>query len=167
MKRASLQAPPIEPGSVIRRNGREIEMVQLRWGLQPRDAGDRPRTVIRSEGRRFESHRCLIPASEFRFSRGGERYKFTLHSGDWFYFAGIWRPGSPEWPEAYAALTIEANEDVASYHDRQMAVIRREDRMLWLDHAVPEAELLRPLPARSFDVQHVARQRRTQQALAL
>jgi putative SOS response-associated peptidase YedK len=33
-----------------------------------------------------------------------------------------------------------------------MAVLRREQRMAWLDLTCPEDELLRPLPAGSFKV---------------
>jgi len=33
-----------------------------------------------------------------------------------------------------------------------MAVLRREQRMAWLEMTCPEAELLRPLPAGSFIV---------------
>jgi hypothetical protein len=45
----------------------------------------------------------------------------------------IWRPANLDWPEAYAILTVETNPDVAPYHDRQMAVLRREQRLAWLD----------------------------------
>src|SRR4029450_9258249 len=69
-----------------------------------------------------------------------------LADGDWFYFAGIWRPASHDWPEAYAVVSIEANGDVAPYHDRQMAVLRRRQRMDWLDLSRPEHELLQPWP---------------------
>jgi putative SOS response-associated peptidase YedK len=96
-----------------------------------------------------------VPASEFRLTRRGQRYKFSLADGDWFYFAGIWRPASADWPEAYAMLTVEANADVAPYNDRQLAVLRRVQRMEWLDLTRPEEELLRPLPRRTFDVGRV------------
>jgi putative SOS response-associated peptidase YedK len=144
-------------GAAIRRDIQgEIEMVNLRWGLRPRDPGGKPYTLIRSEGRGFPDHRCLIPASEFHLRRNGKRYRFTLRGTDLFYFAGIWRPGTgaagdmPAWSPAYAVLTVAANPDVAPFHDRQMAVLRPEDRMAWLDPTRPEAKLLRPLPARSF-----------------
>lgn len=143
-----------EPGAVIRRAGDELELVNLLWGLKSGQADGRPFTVIRCEGRRFTSNRCLVPASEFYFSRNGNRYRFTLQSGDWFYFAGIWRQATEDWPEAYAVLTTAANADVATYHDRQMAVIRRDDRMRWLDRG--DEGLLRPLPPRSFSVKCVS-----------
>jgi len=137
---------------IIRRSGGDVEMVELPWGLQPLERGGRPFTVVRAEGRTFPGHRCLVPASEFRFRSRGRHYSFALADGDWFYFAGIWRPATRDWPEAYAILTTQANEDVAAYHDRQMAVLRREQRMAWLDITCPEEEVLRPLPAGSFTV---------------
>lgn len=152
-------AAPGEPGAVIRRARDEIEMVNLAWGFAPKEPGGRPFTVMRSEGRRFSSRRCLVPASEFFFSTGSGRsrvrWRFTLVGGDWFYFAAIWRPASRDWPASYAVLTTEANGDVAPCHDRQMAVIRRPDRMSWLDLTRPEDELLKPLPVSSFHVEQV------------
>lgn len=137
---------------IIRRNGGDVEMVELPWGLQTRESSGRPFTVIRAEGRTFPSHRCLIPASEFRHRSKRKHYSFSLANGDWFYFAGIWRPATRDWPEAYAILTTTANDDVAPYHDRQMAVLLRDQRMAWLDLTIPEDELLQPLPAESFKV---------------
>jgi putative SOS response-associated peptidase YedK len=96
-----------------------------------------------------------VPASEFRLRSQDRTYSFTLADGDWFYFAGIWRPAKPDWPEAYAILTVEANPDVAPYHDRQMAVLRREQRLDWLNSLVLEDTLLRPLPAGSFQAKQV------------
>ncbi|MER8579459.1 SOS response-associated peptidase [Mesorhizobium sp. M1423] len=125
---------------------------KLSWGLQPSEVGGRPFTVIRAEGRTFPSHRCLVPASEFRHRSRGKPYSFSLADDDWLYFAGVWRQATRDWPEAYAILTIEANDDVAPFHDRQMAVLRRDQRMAWLDGTCMEEELLRPLPAGTFVV---------------
>jgi putative SOS response-associated peptidase YedK len=41
---------------------------------------------------------------------------------------------------------------VAPYYDRQMAVLRRAQRLDWLDGRVAEGLLLPPLTARSFRV---------------
>ena len=137
---------------IIRRDGAGVEMVELRWGLRPREAGGRPFTLVRAEGRTFPSHRCLVPASEVHHQSGGRPYAYSLADGDWFYLAGVWRPAGQGWPEAYAILTIVANVDLAPLHDRQMAVLRRDQRMAWLNLTLPEGELLRPLPAGSFTV---------------
>ncbi|WP_164740518.1 SOS response-associated peptidase family protein [Rhizobium chutanense] len=145
-------APLDERRVIIRRHDGDVEMVELLWGLRPRDGGPRAVNVVRSEGRTFPTHRCLVPASEFRH----KSFSFSLANGDWFYFAGIWRQASEDWPEAYAILTIEANADIAPYHDRQMAVLTRDQRMAWLDGLPAEDEILRPLPAGTFRVKRHA-----------
>lgn len=144
-------APQVgEPGAVIRRSGDGLEMVNLHWGLRPAEEGGRPYTTVRAEERVFPSHRCLLAASEFLVDEKRERWRFSLASGDHFYFAGLWRPAARGWPESYAIITTEANGDVAPLRKRQMAVILRPDRFAWLDHRVPEADLLRPLPDGTF-----------------
>lgn len=153
--------------AIIRRDGDEIEMVELPWGLRPKEPGGRPFRFVRSEERTFPTHRCLIPASEFHVSRGGRRYRFSLEDHNWFYLAGIWRPATGEWPEAYAILTIEANAEVARHQERQGAVLRRSQRMAWLDLSMPEEELLRPLPPRSFNVEQIIGSGSAQPMLAL
>jgi putative SOS response-associated peptidase YedK len=155
MERVALnrRLPLIVPGTIIRYAPDGIEMVTLKWGLRPTEPEGRPFEVVRAEGRQFATHRCLIPATEFHLTHERQKYRFTLADGDWFYFAGIWRPATPQWPAAYAALTIAANDDVAPYHDRQMAVIRRGRRMDWLDARVSEEDLLRPFAAGSFAVE--------------
>ena len=64
---------------MIRRKGDDIGMVELVWGLRPEDpAAQRPLINIRSKGRRFPSHRALVPASEFFLrDRAGVSWRFT------------------------------------------------------------------------------------------
>ena len=162
-----LDTPLGQRRAIIRRNGDAVEMVEAGWGLRPGPRSDRPLALIRAEGRAFPTHRCLVPASEFRLPGRGRAYRFSLANGDWFYLAGIWRPATAHWPESYAILTVAANEDVAAYHDRQMAVLTRAQRLDWLDAAVAEDELLRPLPMGSFRVREEGRTRIGQGALAL
>ena len=161
-----MDAPVDERRIIVRYGDEGVEMVELPWGLQPKELGDRPFMLVRAEGRTFPSHRCLAPASEFRLTHRGRRLTFSLADGDWFYFAGIWRPASQSWPETYAVVTIEANDDVSPYRDRQMAILRRRQRMDWLDLSRPEHELLKPLPIGAFRIERaIARQ--TQATLAL
>jgi putative SOS response-associated peptidase YedK len=145
-------APLGERRVIVRRHESDLEMVELPWGLWPRDGSPHAVNVVRSEGQTFPTHRCLVPASEFRH----KSFSFSLANGDWFYFAGIWRPATEDWPQAYAILTIEANVDIAPFHDRQMAVLTRDQRMAWLDGLVPDDEILRPLPAGTFGVKRRA-----------
>ena len=151
-----LGAPPGATRAVIRRVGDEIEMVNLRWGL-PAGAGEdcKGRRFIRSEGRTFPTNRCLIPASEFQVVRDGEPFRVALEDGDWFYLAGIWQPAEQDWPEAFAVLTVNANREVARYQSRQGALLRRNRQMAWLDHTVPESEILVVPPAGIFTISRV------------
>ncbi|MBD3849107.1 SOS response-associated peptidase [Bosea sp. SSUT16] len=167
VKPFNFEAPLNERRVIVRRSGDEVEMVELPWGLRPRETGARPCTVVRAEGRTFPSHRCLVPATEFRHRSNGNDYSFRLADGDWFYFAGMWRPATRDWPEAYAIVTIESNGDIAPYHDRQMAVLRRNQRMRWLDETRSELDVLRPLPAGSFRVSRLHDDARKQPLLAL
>ena len=109
------------------------DLVQRRWSWPGQNR--KPVYNFRSDGREFNTGRCLIIAD-----------------GDWFYFAGICQPATSDWPESYAILTVAANDDIAPYHDRQMAVLRRGQRLDWLDGLAAENELLRPLPPGSFSV---------------
>lgn len=142
-------------------------MVELAWGLQPSAADGHPFCFVRSEGRSFESNRCLIPASEFHVKVALKRFSFALGDRNWFYLAGIWRRATADWPESYAILTIEANDDMAPYQERQGAALLRRQRMDWLDHLVPECDLLKPLPPRSFIARRLLTSERSQPSLAL
>ena len=143
-----------EYGAVIRldRTG-EAELTNLRWGLIPRARGGRPLLYLRSEEPRLTGGRCLLPASEFFGVHRGWRYRVERVDGDFFYFAGIWRPAGNGWPQAYAILTIPAAPDLAPYMTRQMAVLPRAQRYAWLDLAMPMPEVLRPLPLGTFRVE--------------
>ena len=141
---------PGAPGAVIRlgRDG-EVEMVNLIWGLEPREPNGRPITHLRAEGRNFESSRCLVPGSQFTVSSGHgrqrRRWRATVSGGDsHFYFAGIWRKTGHSWPACYAMLTIPANPDIAPIQDRQVAVILMEDARAWLDEDEAAGGLLAP-----------------------
>lgn len=158
-----LDTPLGQRRAIIRRNGNDVEMVGAAWGLWPGPSSDRPFTLVRAEGRTFPTHRCLVPASEFRLRSRGRAYRFSLADGDWFYFAGIWRPAKSDWPESYAILTVAANDDVAPYHDRQMTVLRRGQRLDWLDGLVDDNELFQRLPQGSFRIRE-ARPTATPQA---
>ncbi|MDB5576644.1 MAG: hypothetical protein JWR80_1820 [Bradyrhizobium sp.] len=148
------------PRPIIRRNpdnAQEVEMIGAGWGLQPWDGqGTAPFKFMRSEGKTFPTHRCLVPASEFQIKNGDRRFRVTLEDGNFFYLAGVWRPASRDWPLSFAVVTIEANPDVFFYQERQGAVLLRRQNMDWLDAKVSDAELLRALPPRSFLIDEIA-----------
>ena len=122
---SDLDAPLGQRRAIKRRDGDGIEMVEAAWGLRPGPSSDWPFTLVRAEGWTFPTHRCLVPASEFRLRSHGREYGFSLADGDWFYFAGVWRPAKADWPESYAILTVAANDDVAPYQDRQMELLSK------------------------------------------
>lgn len=138
----------------------EAELVQLRWSWP--GLGGKPVYNFRSEGRRFTTGRCLIPADAFyEFTdleppapRRAKKVKwaFTLTGGDWFCIAGLWRP-SPE-GDAFTMLTIAPGPDVAPYHDRQIVVLRRADWNAWIK-GEPVGDLLQLLQAGSLIAERV------------
>jgi putative SOS response-associated peptidase YedK len=62
---------------------------------------------------------------------------------------------------------VSANDDVAPYHDRQMAVLTRAQRLDWLDATIPKEALLRPLPRGSFRVRELGLSEARQRTLAI
>ena len=150
---------PADTAPVIRRRGGEVELVHLRWGLKPSSRKSGPIINIRSEGRCFRRHRCLVPASEFFVYTGTEtpktKWSVSRADGDWFYLAGIWRPPSGNWPAAYAILTTAAGPDLERFTDRQMVLIARADKMDWLNLSGQEDELLHPPAAGTLAVKQV------------
>jgi len=150
---------PTETAPIIRRHGDGVELAQLRWGFAPGRPKAPPVINFRSEGRRFPNGRCLVPASHFYEFTGKKspksKWKFSKAGEEWFCFAGLWRPAADQTPEAFTLLTTGPGPDVAPIHDRQMVVLERTDWAAWLDLTRPEAELLRPLPAGSLEVEQV------------
>ncbi|MDB5569499.1 MAG: hypothetical protein JWN93_682 [Hyphomicrobiales bacterium] len=148
-----------ELAPVIRQAEGGVELAQLRWGFDPGRPKAAPVINFRSDGRRFPTGRCLIPAShffEFTGSRSPKsKWRFTLSNQEWFCFAGLWRPSSRGAPDAFTILTTAPGPDVASIHDRQVVVLARQDWMAWLELARPESELLAPLAAGSLHVEQV------------
>jgi len=150
---------PTETTPIIRRHEDGVELAQLRWGLAP----GRPKAPVvinfRSEGRRFQSGRCLMPASHFFEFTGAKspksKWRFTKTGEEWFCFAGLWRPASSDTPEAFTILTTKTGPDIAPIHNRQVVVLERSDWAAWLDLTRPEADLLRPLSAGSLQVEQV------------
>jgi len=152
------EAPLGSRRAIIRRNpddATEIEMIEATWGSDPRFSGGDSYRFARAEGRTFPSHRCLIPASEFHMMVGEKRYRVTLDSGNHFYLAGIWEPAMADWPVCYRVITVGANPDVARFQERHGAIIHRRQVMQWLDHIVPEVDLLETPPARTFIVEEI------------
>jgi putative SOS response-associated peptidase YedK len=145
---------PTDVAPIVRRVDGGVEIAQLRWGFPPSRPKAPPVINFRSEGRKFDRGRCLVPASWFYEFRGAkapkEKWKFTKTGEDWFCFAGLWRPANADGPEAFTLLTTAPGPDVAPIHNRQMVVLERADWGTWVDGSKPAAHLLRALPEGSL-----------------
>ena len=145
---------------VIQRTSNGVQLTEMVWA--PRDRNKKPIFNFRSEGRKFgNSSRCLIPASHFyEFTapkdtkqKRKDKWRFTLAGSDWFCIAGLVRPDALDSSPCFTMLTTKPGPDVAPIHDRQVAVLDRDDWRAWLDLTDPEDQLLRSLPANSLKVQ--------------
>jgi putative SOS response-associated peptidase YedK len=139
------------------------ELVVRRWSW-PAPNG-KPVYNFRSDGREFPSGRSLVIADGFyEFTAAADprqkrkdRWLFTFEGGAMLGIAGLLRT-VPEIGEAFTMLTTEPGPDVTPYHNRQVAVLPSADWKAWLDPAVPAAELLQPLPARTLKVELAPRE---------
>lgn len=150
---------PTETAPIIRRLADGVELAQLHWGFAQGRPKAPPVINFRSEGRRFPNGRCLVPASHFFEFTGAKapksKWRFTKVDEPWFCFAGLWRPASGDTPATFTILTTEPGPDVSPIHNRQVVVLDRASWAAWLDLTLPEAELLRALPAGSLNVEQV------------
>lgn len=140
---------PTDPAPVIVGAEDGAELKQLRWGFPPPGKGG-PVINFRSEGRRFPTGRCLIPADGFYEFTGTKypkaKWLFTT-AGDFFCFAGLVRD------DRFTLLTTAPGPDIAPYHDRQPAILPRDQWAAWLSAA--EAPPVGPLPAGALTVERI------------
>jgi putative SOS response-associated peptidase YedK len=129
------------------------ELVQRPWSW-PGPKG-KPVFNFRSEGREFTRGRCLIVTDGFfeftddpNANKRAKKKKwlFTKNDEPWFCIAGLWRTNEKV-GEAYTLLTTSPGPDVAPYHNRQVAVLHRDQWSTWLDEAKSVKGLIGPLPA--------------------
>jgi putative SOS response-associated peptidase YedK len=165
---AALPLGDLLPGQAVPaviRDGKN-RLVLFRWGLIPSWAKDpaigrklinaRAETLAEKPSFKnaFKARRCLIPADGF-YEWTGEKGKkqaarFRLASGEPFGFAGLyetWRPPAGDPIRTCTIVTTEPNGLIAPIHDRMPVILPREGESLWLDPAVHDAALLRPLLA--------------------
>jgi putative SOS response-associated peptidase YedK len=137
-----------------------LSMARWSW---PGPTG-KPVFNFRSDGRRFETGRCLIPADGFyEFTASADpaakrkdKWLFTLADGGPFAVAGLWRAGAAKGEDAWTMLTCAPGPDIAPYHDRQIVILRPPDWGQWLFGQGNEANLLQPLPAAALAVERAA-----------
>ena len=121
-----------------------------RFGINMAGQGGKPRPPLlnaRLDGmqrRQFRTHflkqRCVIPAEgfyEWREEGGKQPYFFCRKDGKPLMLAGIWQEFEYKGDKriAFAILTDEPNELVASYHDRMPLALADERVADWLDLA--------------------------------
>jgi putative SOS response-associated peptidase YedK len=142
---------------------RKLDM--LRWGLIPSWATD-PQIGNRMINARAESagkkpsfrdamryRRCLIPADgfyEWKTMPRGRKQPYLVQMADEqpFALAGLWerwRGSEDEVVESCTVLTTEANEMVATIHNRMPVIVRPMDYARWLDPAEQAPEQLRDI----------------------
>jgi len=141
------------------------EVAMLRWGLVPswsRDLATGNRMInARSETasekpsfrNAFRSRRCVVPASGFFEWKGepGHKQPYAITAADQalFAFAGLWESwhdkSQPDAPlvQTFAILTTDANEAVATIHDRMPVILPADAVQAWL--TAPPAEAARLL----------------------
>ncbi|MFQ6163013.1 SOS response-associated peptidase [Sinorhizobium meliloti] len=138
----------------------EAELVQRRWSWP--GPNKRPVYNFRSEGREFNSNRCLILADgfyEFTYPKDlskkrKDKWLFTKNDEPIFCIAGIWR-NTPEVGQAFTMLTMAPGPDIAPYHDRQIVILERDLWTDWLNPSVSAKSLIKPLPVGTLSVEHV------------
>jgi putative SOS response-associated peptidase YedK len=151
-----------DPAPIIRFAADTHELVVRRWSWP--GPGGKPVYNFRSEGREFSSGRCLILADGFyEFTAAADpkqkrkdRWLFTSRSEPMLGIAGLVR-SVPELGEAFTMLTTEPGPDVATYHNRQVAVLPSAAWRAWLGHEIPARDLLVPLLAGSLAVREAPR----------
>jgi putative SOS response-associated peptidase YedK len=113
----------------------------------------------------FAARRCLVPAPayyEWRDDPDGKTpFAVARIDGEPVAFGGIWeRWQSPEGEilQTFAAITTDANRQLASIQDRMPVIIERQDWPLWLGEAEGDpSSLLRAAPDNVLRVWQVAK----------
>jgi len=154
--RISERAPVILPDG---EGAAALAMARWSW---PGSSG-KPVFNFRSDGRRFASGRCLIPADGFYefttpadpAAKRKDKWLFTLSDGGPFAIAGLWRAGAAKGEDAWTMLTGPPGPDIAPYHDRQIVLLRPADWGGWLFGQDNEADVLKTLPAGTLRVEKV------------
>jgi putative SOS response-associated peptidase YedK len=141
---------PTDPAPLLVGAPEGAELRQLRWGfVQPKGG---PVINFRSDGRRFPTGRCLVPADGFYEFTGDKapksKWLFTAPDNELFCIAGLVRD------DRFTMLTTEPGPDIAPYHNRQIVILPRPQWAQWLDASQPQPTLA-PLPAGSLRVEQI------------
>lgn len=166
----------VTPGSPGSPDGDGRELRPAAWGFVPswQRAGDarplinaRGETVdtLRSFRDAFATRRCLIPADgfyEWKRTTGGGKTPMFIHRNEPgpFAFAGLYEPSAddPDAPPTCVIITTDANDLVASIHNRMPVILPHDAESHWLDgDAASLRELLRPYDPALMSMHPVSR----------
>ncbi|MEO6394673.1 MAG: SOS response-associated peptidase [Devosia sp.] len=146
-------------GPVLVALGNGVALRAMKFGWPPPRKGAGPVFNFKSDNRHFDkSKRCVVILSGF-FEFTGSKYpkakhRFSLKGSKVMGIAGLWSEAE-DGAESFTMLTTAPGPDIAPYHDRQVCVLAPQDWAAWLYLTKPEAELLKPLPARTLVVKTV------------
>ncbi len=154
------------------------EITLSAWGFIPEWADGRPgvKPLINARAetvatkptfrQAFRTKRCLVLADGFyEWKRAGKRrvpYRIALTSGEPFAFAGIWSTGHDPAGQPYttfAILTTEANDLVATIHNRMPVILHARDEAHWLNQRLlldAAQDLLVPFPVELLTLYEVS-----------
>jgi len=176
---AQYNVSPTQKVAVVRQHPhRGAQLDFLRWGLLPHWMEDPLQGPLMINARQESAHqkpafraalerrRCLVPATGFyEWQRVGKariphRIDFTAHP--LFAFAGLWERWHPVGQpavESIAILTTQAEEPLASIHERMPVMLPPEAFHLWMTPRVQGratlAHLMKPPPASLFTATRV------------
>ena len=167
---------PTDPASIVVEKAERRALVSYRWGLVPHWSADasgaarkinaRAETVATSSAFRdsLARHRCIVPVDGFYEWRrdGGRRLPYYIRNRDTMplALAGLWAgwrdPESGDVRRTFTIVTTEANELIASLHDRMPVVLPPESWATWLDPSLVDTgevlAMLRPAPAEPMEL---------------
>ena len=161
-------APTQPVSAVVVEKGRRT-LTHFYWGFVPSWAKDmsmasrminaRAETVAEKPSFRnaFRRRRCLVPMTGFYEWQtvGGRKQPHYIQVAGQAVFAvaglwEVWESAEGDTLQSCTLLTTEANEMMASLHNRMPVIVPPRDYGLWLDVAAPlpaVESLLRPYPA--------------------
>jgi len=133
----------------------EAELVERRWSW-PGPTG-KPVFNMRADGREFGRDRCLVIADAFfEFTAPADPKQkrkdcWLFKPNSDFGIAGLLR-NDVQVGEAFTLLTVPPGEDVAPYHNRQIALLTPSEWRPWLDGSARSTDLLAPSESGSIAV---------------
>jgi putative SOS response-associated peptidase YedK len=146
-----------EKAPIVRFNADKgvAELVERRWSW-PSPSG-KPVFNMRSDGREFSRDRCLVLSDAFyEFTAAADPKQkrkdcWAFRPAGEFAIAGILRD-DPKVGEAFTLLTVPPGDDIAGYHNRQIALLEPQQWRAWLDSSASSKDLLRPSAAGELTV---------------